>query len=86
MPLRSKNSPPSGRLTLRIRSDLDAISLTSASAASSTASGVAASMTAMSWSIRCGNWAFSIASCWRQGSELDSSCLLSVLMAKWRVK
>ena len=46
---------------LRIRSDLDASSLTSASAASSTASGVAASMTAMSWSIRCGNWAFSIA-------------------------
>ena len=42
MPLRSKNSPPSGRLTVRITSLWDVSSLTSASAALSAASGVTA--------------------------------------------
>jgi hypothetical protein len=43
-------------------------------------------MTAMIWSIRCGNAASSIVSCSRHGSELDRSLLLSVVIAKCRVK
>ena len=84
MPLRAKNSPPSGRLTVRIRSDWGASALASAAAASSAASGVVASTTAMIRSVRCGKRSLSRISCWRQGSELDRSLLLSVLMAMWR--
>ena len=54
MPLRAKNSPPSGRVTVRIRSDCGASASASAAAASSAASGVVASTTAMIRSVRCG--------------------------------
>jgi hypothetical protein len=86
MPSRSKNSPPSGRLTLRITSGREASPLTKTSAALSAPSGVLASMTAMIWSIRCGKASWSIFSCCRHASELDRSSLLSVMMAKCRVK
>ena len=58
--------------------------MASALAASSAASGVVASMTATIRSVRCGNSALSLISCWRQGSELDRSLSLSVLIATWR--
>ena len=82
-PLRAKNSPPSGRLMLRITSERGERSLTSASAASSAASGVVASTTAMIWLVDWGNALSSMISCWRHGSELERSSLLSVVMAKW---
>ena len=82
--MRAKNSPPSGRVMVRITSDRLESALTSASAASSAASGVVASMTAITRSVRCGKSRLSFISCWRQGSELDKSLLESVLMAMWR--
>ncbi len=85
IPLRAKNSPPSGRVMVRIMSFRSMRALTNASAASSAASGVLPSMTAINWSVRCGKRSFSLISCWRQGSELDKSLPLSVLMAMWRV-
>ena len=86
MPFRAKNSPPSGRVTVRITSERGARSSKSALLASSAASGVVASMTAMIWSTRQGKARSSAISCWRQGNEFDRSLLLSVVMAKWRAK
>ena len=71
MPLRAKNSPPSGRVTVRITSDWGASASASAEAASSAPSGVVASTTAMIRSVRWGKSSLSLISCWRQGSELD---------------
>ena len=53
--MRAKNSPPSGRVTVRITSDCGESALASEAAASSAASGVVASMTAMIRSVRWGN-------------------------------
>ena len=83
-PLRAKNSPPSGRLIVRITSDRSVSASTNAAAASSAASGVVESTTAMIRSVRWGKSSLSRISCWRQGSELDRSLLLSVVMAIWR--
>ncbi len=85
-PFRAKNSPPSGRETVRITSVWRERSFASVSAASSAASGVAASTTAMIWSTRQGKARSSARSCWRHGNELDKSLLLSVVMEKWDVK
>ena len=84
MPLRAKNSPPSGRLIMRTTSGRGVSASTNAVAASSAASGVVESMTAMIRSVRWGKSWLSRVSCWRQGRELDSSLLLSVVMAIWR--
>ena len=82
MPFRAKNSPPSGWVTVRMTSEQLERSFTNASAASPAASGVVASITAMIWSILWGKARSSMISCWRHGSELDRSLLLSVVMAK----
>ena len=72
MPLRSKNSP-STRSTVPSTSDRGASSFTSASAAWSAASGVAASITARIRLIRSGKARSIMTSCWRHGSEFDIS-------------
>ena len=84
-PFFSKNSP-SMRSIVWITSDRGASALTSASAASSAASGVVASITARMRSIRCGKARSIVASCWRHGSALDKSFLLSVLTTTLRAK
>jgi len=61
-------------------------SFTSASAALAAASGVVASITATMRSTRCGNARSSMTSCWRHGSELEMSLLVSLVMTKCAAK
>ena len=75
IPSRAKNGPPSGRLTVWMRSFRVSSAFARAEAASSAPSAVFASTTATIKSVRCGKSAFSLISCRRQGSELDRSLL-----------